>query len=305
LIKIIFTEIRGNKILGNFGDKSYLKTSLTDFMCSSEMRTCRYETSKPMRSVIHNIGKKNIVSSEIKTENFEFEHKDEEKLLIDKQKFDKINKFYLKKEPEIHKLYTKIKHTISGKSSLQEFGDKKILTSLTPEDQSFLKSYDPDNTITLPIHAVNENEQILIGNLNDIINPADLAQIHFNLAANVILCYGKPFWLGSLDEGGNYVFEKQDYLTREVIQENHHFYNYFFGSGALNLEKFYKNYSELYKPENANQLINYINNALPNSLSPSDLNDLINQACKEKGISLKDAIQNGVFFELLSGIFKL
>jgi hypothetical protein len=56
----------------------------------------------------------------------------------------------------------------------------------------------------------------------------------------------------------------------------------------------------LYNPENFNKLLNHVNNILTHPLSPNNLNDLITQVCKEKGISVNEDIATGFIYGLIS-----
>jgi hypothetical protein len=103
-------------------------------MGSTDVRLHRNEASKPMMSIIKKVENQNTVSSKINNDYIEFEDS-EKSTAFNKYKFEKINKFYIKNEQELDKMGMKIKHTISGKTSLKEHGDKKIITSIKPEDK--------------------------------------------------------------------------------------------------------------------------------------------------------------------------
>jgi hypothetical protein len=70
------------------------------------------------------------------------------------------------------------------------------------------------------------------------------------------------------------------------------------------LDKFYKNNLELYNPSNFNELSDRINSILPHPLSLNDINDLVTDVCKQKGISVHDAVTTGVIYELISAFIK-
>jgi hypothetical protein len=94
----------------------------------------------------------------------------------------------------------------------------------------------------LPVYAANPDEQILMDVSQRLTNPDNLVHTHFDLAKNFVFYYGKSLLVGGFDEGSNYVFKKQEYLTHDFIQQNSYYFKYFFGESIINLEKFYKNH---------------------------------------------------------------
>jgi hypothetical protein len=183
-----------SKEISDLVDIHLLQNCIGNMLCSSNAVIHRNEASKPMMSIMQQIGGQNLVSSKIDNRHVELEDKNVS-FFNNKggfNNFDKYNKIYLKNESELSKMYTKMKHTISGNTSLKEYGDTEIITSLDPEDREFLKQWDPTSSSMLPVYITDSNNHTLINAEKHGINVENLLDNHFNLGKNIIFHYGKP-----------------------------------------------------------------------------------------------------------------